>query len=70
MNDPFENEQGTYIVLMNDEGQYSIWPAFLDIPAGWTVIYGKESRQLCLDYINSRWTGMSPNRLKPQVQRQ
>ncbi|MBP2637848.1 MAG: MbtH domain protein [Firmicutes bacterium] len=70
MNNPFENEKGAYAVLINGEGQYSIWPAFLDVPSGWTVIYGEESRQLCLDYINSRWTDMRPNSLKPQVQEQ
>jgi MbtH protein len=64
MNNPFENADGSYLVLMNDEGQYSLWPAFLDIPAGWTAIYGAESRQLCLDYIDSRWGDMRPNHLK------
>lgn len=70
MNNPFENEDGIYYVLINDGGQYSVWPAFLDVPSGWTVLYGKESRQLCLDYINSRWTDMRPNNLKTQVKAQ
>lgn len=64
MTNPFENENGTYLVLMNDEGQYSLWPAFLDIPSGWTAVYGEEGRQQCLDYINSRWIDMRPNCLK------
>jgi MbtH protein len=64
MTNPFENENGNYIVLINAEGQYSIWPAFLDIPSGWNIIYGEESRQVCLDYINSQWGDMRPNSLK------
>jgi MbtH protein len=29
-----EQDDGTYRVVLNDEEQYSIWPDFLDIPAG------------------------------------
>ena len=64
MINPFENEDGTYVVLMNEEGQYSLWSAFLDVPAGWAVVYGEESRLVCLDYINSQWCDMRPNSLK------
>lgn len=56
--------------MINGEGQYSVWPAFLDVPSGWTVRYGAESRQLGLDCINSRWTDMRLNRLQPQVKAQ
>lgn len=58
MINPFENADGTFVVLINDEGQYSLWPAFLDVPSGWAAVYGEDSRQLCLDYINSRWCDM------------
>lgn len=70
MNNPFENENGVYLVLINGEGQYSIWPAFLDAPSGWTAVYGEESHQLCLDYINSRWSDMRPNSLKSEVKKE
>lgn len=64
MINPFENENTTYIVLMNEEGQYSLWPAFMDIPHGWASVYGEESRLVCLDYINLQWRDMRPNSLK------
>lgn len=64
MTNPFENEKGTYFVLINDEGQYSIWPAFLEVPSGWDVATGEESRKVCLDYINLNWVDMRPNSLK------
>lgn len=64
MSNPFENEEMNYFVLMNEEGQYSLWPAFLDVPSGWKIVYGEESRGLCLAYINSNWKDMRPNRLK------
>lgn len=67
MTNPFENEKGKYLVLINVEGQYSIWPAFLDIPSGWETIYGEESRRICLDYINLNWIDMRPNSLKTVI---
>lgn len=64
MTNPFENENGTYKVLINEEGQHSLWPAFLNIPEGWSSIYGEESRKNCVDYINANWTDLQPNSLK------
>lgn len=64
MINPFEDENGTYYVLNNQEGQYSLWPVLVDVPAGWSVIYGEESRMVCLDYISSHWSDMRPNSLK------
>jgi MbtH protein len=63
MTNPFEDENGTYVVLINDEGQYSLWPHFIDVPAGWTTVHQPASRQTCLDYINQNWTDMRPRSL-------
>jgi MbtH protein len=63
MTNPFEDENGTYVVLINDEGQYSLWPEFIDVPAGWTTVHEPASRQTCLDYINQNWTDMRPRSL-------
>ena len=63
MTNPFEDENATYHVLVNDEGQYSLWPSFKDVPQGWTVAKKSDSRAACLDYINQNWTDMRPNSL-------
>ena len=63
MTNPFENEQGEFLVLVNDEGQYSLWPAFRDVPAGWTVTGPRGARQTCLDWIDATWTDMRPRSL-------
>ena len=63
MTNPFEDENGTYIVLINDEGQYSLWPNSIDVPAGWSIVLEAASRQSCLDYINQNWTDMRPRSL-------
>jgi MbtH protein len=63
MTNPFENADGRYFVLVNDEGQHSLWPSFVEVPAGWTVVHGEESRQSCLDHIEANWTDMRPKSL-------
>jgi len=60
---PFENPDGTYLVLVNDEGQHSIWPAFAAVPAGWTVALDETTRQAALDHVGEHWTDMRPRSL-------
>ena len=67
MTNPFEDENATYLVLKNDEDQYSLWPAFLDVPQGWTVVHPSDTRQACLDYINQHWTDMRPKSLVQEM---
>ena len=63
MTNPFEDNDAAYLVLVNEEGQHSLWPAFADVPAGWTVAHGEDSRQACLDYIEANWTDLRPRSL-------
>ncbi|MDI6104005.1 MbtH family protein [Actinoplanes sp. NEAU-A12] len=60
---PFEDENGTYLVLVNDEGQHSLWPEFVAVPAGWSIAKTADTRQACLDYVNEHWTDMRPQSL-------
>jgi MbtH protein len=57
---PFENDDAPYFVLVNDEGQHSLWPTFAEIPAGWRVVFGEDSRAACLTYVEENWTDMRP----------
>ncbi|CAM01974.1 MbtH protein [Saccharopolyspora erythraea NRRL 2338] len=59
-NNPFDDENGEFHALVNAEGQYSLWPAFVTVPEGWTVAHGPAGRQACLDHIESAWTDMRP----------
>ncbi len=63
MTNPFEDEDGRYVVLINDEGQHSLWPLFAEVPEGWSVIYEEDTRQACLDFIEQNWTDMRPRSL-------
>jgi uncharacterized protein YbdZ (MbtH family) len=57
---PFDNPDGSFVVLVNDEDQHSLWPAEFDVPAGWRSVYGEAGRQACLDYIEENWTDLRP----------
>lgn len=61
---PFDDENGVFYVLSNDEQQYSLWPAFADIPAGWQVVFGESTRSDCLAYVEQNWTDMRPRSLR------
>lgn len=63
MTNPFEDPDGTYLALINDEGQYSLWPASVELPAGWTVAHAPDTRQACVDHIDEHWTDMRPRSL-------
>ncbi|MFF3935179.1 MbtH family protein [Streptomyces phaeofaciens] len=63
MSNPFEDPEGVYLVLVNDENQHSLWPDFVDVPAGWRTVHGPASRQECLDHVEANWTDMRPRSL-------
>jgi len=64
---PFEDSDGRYLVLVNDEGQHSLWPTFAEVPAGWSVAFGEDSRAACLAYVEQNWTDMRPRTLIAQM---
>ncbi|MEV4257330.1 MbtH family protein [Spirillospora sp. NPDC049652] len=63
MTNPFEDPDGTFLVLRNDEGQYSLWPSFAEVPAGWTVAKPADTRAACVEYVEEHWTDMRPRGL-------
>jgi MbtH protein len=63
MTNPFEDDNAHYSVLVNDEGQHSLWPATIDVPAGWTAVFGPAARQACVDHVETNWTDMRPRSL-------
>lgn len=57
---PFDDEDGRYLVLVNGELQHSLWPDGIDVPRGWTVALDTSPRQAALAYVESHWTDMRP----------
>ncbi|ONI88797.1 MbtH family protein [Saccharothrix sp. ALI-22-I] len=63
MTNPFDDQDGTFLMLVNDEGQHSLWPEFAEVPAGWQVVQGPASRESLMDYVEKNWTDMRPKSL-------
>jgi MbtH protein len=53
-------DAAVYEVVLNDDGQYSMWPAGEEIPAGWKSVGKQGTQQECLDYIEEVWTDVQP----------
>ena len=70
MTNPFEDENGVFHVLVNDEGQHSLWPSFREVPQGWTIVHKSDTRAACLDYIEKNWTDMRPKSLIERMEKQ
>jgi len=56
-----------YEVVVNDEEQYSIWPAGKAMPLGWKAAGHQGVKASCLEHINSVWTDMRPLSLRKQM---
>lgn len=63
-----EEDTTIYQVVVNHEEQYSLWPAYKDIPGGWQAVGPKGLKQECLDYIKEVWTDMRPLSLRQHMQ--
>ncbi|MEV7027348.1 MbtH family NRPS accessory protein [Kitasatospora sp. NPDC093558] len=57
----------TYLVVLNDEEQYSIWWADRVLPDGWHAEGTSGTKQECLDRINEVWTDMRPLSLRNRM---
>ena len=64
---PFDDENGTFLVLTNSEEQYSLWPAFAQVPDGWTVAHEESTRAEAVEYVEQHWTDMRPKSLRDRV---
>ncbi|MET9919965.1 MULTISPECIES: MbtH family protein [unclassified Streptomyces] len=62
-----DNDDRSYQVVVNDEEQYSIWPADRAAPAGWRAVGPSGPKAECLEYIDRTWTDMRPLSLRRRL---
>ncbi|WP_033212777.1 MbtH family protein [Kitasatospora phosalacinea] len=67
MSNPFDDQDASFKVLVNAEGQHSLWPAFAAVPAGWSVALADTDRAACLAYVEEHWTDMRPKSLADRM---
>lgn len=60
MSNPFEDHEGRFVVLQNEEAYHSLWPAAMEVPPGWRVVLGESSREACLDHVTESRTDLRP----------
>jgi MbtH protein len=60
VNQPDDKDSTIYKVVVNDEEQYSIWPAERANALGWSDAGKTGARSECLAYIDQAWTDMRP----------
>lgn len=58
-----------FVVVRNDEEQYSIWPEGEPIPAGWLALGTTGTKAECLEYITGVWTDLRPKSLRKRETR-
>lgn len=58
------DEDTNFHVVINDEEQYSIWPDYKAIPAGWREAGKSGKKADCLAWIDEVWTDMRPLSLR------
>jgi len=63
-NNPFDDENGEFFVVVNDEEQHSLWPTFAEVPAGWRTVFGAAGRAECLAYVEEHWSDLRPRSLR------
>jgi MbtH protein len=59
-----DNPETEFTVVMNDQEQYSIWPTYRPVPAGWQAVGVTGNKSECLEHINQTWTDQRPRRLR------
>ena len=59
-----EEDTLTFKAVVNDEEQYSIWPADRPNPLGWYDTGTVGTKQQCLQHIETVWTDMRPLSLR------
>jgi len=63
----FDREDAVYKVLVNGEEQYSLWPDYKEVPAGWREAGKQGSKAECLAFVEANWTDMRPLSLRQKM---
>ena len=53
--------------VINEEGQYSVWPPDRELPAGWRDAGKEGPKSEVLDWIDEVWTDMRPRSLREKM---
>ena len=57
---PFDNPQGQFYILRNEQQQYSLWPHHCALPKGWSVECPPQSLEACNAWLAENWSTLTP----------
>jgi MbtH protein len=57
-------DDSRYLVVRNDEEQYSIWNAATEPPQGWYPVGFSGPKAQCLAHIEQVWTDLRPRSVR------
>jgi MbtH protein len=60
MANPFDDTEGTFHVLVNARGEYSLWPDFAAVPGGWEARLTSVGRAEADAFVEEAWTTLDP----------
>ncbi|MFJ4902616.1 MbtH family protein [Streptomyces sp. DT20] len=63
-----QEDDRAYLVVVNDEEQYSLWPEGRETPAGWRQEGTAGTKAECLEHIKTVWTDMRPLSLRRRME--
>ena len=63
----YDEDTTIYVVVVNHEEQYSIWPADRENALGWNDAGFQGSKADCLAHIEQVWTDMRPKSLRDKM---
>ncbi len=62
-----DDENQVFFVVVNAEGQHSVWPDFKPVPEGWRQTGFQGLKKDCLEHIAKAWTDMRPLSLQQRM---
>jgi MbtH protein len=63
------SDDDPFVVLVNNEMQFAIWPTGCETPKGWKIVAGPSPREDCLVFVRRSWTDMRPRSLRKAMGR-
>jgi len=51
-----DDQDAGFVVVRSQDGQYSIWPDYKELPIGWLTVGKAGKKRECLEYIDAVWT--------------
>jgi MbtH protein len=62
-----DEDTRSYVVLINEEEQYSLWLKDRPVPDGWRIVGPSGPKADCLRYVEEVWTDMRPLSLRQKM---